>query len=1743
MKRKMIAALLSFVLVTTSVSGLAAAENSFGAGEAVSPAKMHVQEDYTYTQNFENVDSTEQRLRTNIDFNWKFYMGDAAGAADPAFDDSAWRLLNLPHDWSIEGEYSESNPMGPECGYLPAGIGWYRKTLEIPPEWRDGRQLSIEFDGVYRNSEVYVDGIKLGERPYGWVSFAYDLTEQIRDKESVEIAVRVDNSLQPAARWYTGSGIYGHVWLLSTAPVHISRYGTYVTTPKIAETEADVQIENTIINESESTADVAVKTVVYEKDGDTPVASQESRSQMVEPGKEAVVVNTVKVADPLLWDTENPNLYYVKTEILQDGAVVDDSITTFGIRSIEVRSDTGFWLNGKNVKLKGVADHRVVGALGAAPSKNIVKYRIQMLKDMGVNAIRTSHNPQTPEFYELCDEMGMMVMDEIFDGWSKKAEHDYGRYHFAQWWRTDVREWVMRDRNAPSVIMWSIGNETGSKDSNGISALIKTMDTTRPTTGGGVTTGVDVVGINGPSEVVGYQQPNTQKPFVATEAPHTMSVRGMYETQTWYRDGYSNKVFAMDNLTDKEIFQYDWIANPAHKRGFQSSYDNAYVRDSARTNWTLTRDQDWRMGEFRWSGFDYIGEAGYVSGGWPYRIFSGGAADSAMFPKDLYYLYQSMWTEEPMVHILPSWTHPVMEKDTEIPVWVYSNCDEVELIVNGQSMGRKNKQSNWENIQFDWLVPWKEGTVTAVGYNNGEEVSRETLRTAGVPAKISLKSTTDGNLPVDPTFIEQITVSTTDEQGNFYPYGENRAYYYVDGPSYIRAVDNGSPVDVERHTQNNRNAFMGLNKVYLQPTQDTGDILFIAGSILGEKRQIISDHVSIDVEQLALRGNPARKDIAVYYTTDGTEPDLSAQKYEGTFSVELGTTVKAAVYADGKRILLMEETFAEDQGLYWKTESAVEPDIEGSYAAGDAVLTGPSIKLNTAGSGFHDSYVDFANNAGTIEWDSVEAAQAGDYYLSIRYNNGAPLTKTKKLQIIVNGTVQGTQNFPKNGEWMVNWSNVTIPIQLEKGTNTIQLVGKAGEGANIDEIVVLPADQWRLPQEATLGGSASIKDDGSAAIGSQYVDMGNNKGNAAWTVRAPKSGSYPCYLFYSSNKPETPQKNIEIYVNGVLANTFPIVTTGSWNGIWQLAVVPVKLQAGDNTVKIMTPSGGACINALRIYPCKESAATEWKVINSSCVSGSRLGVLKGVPAGVSTDIVEDTAVWGLEEAPNGAYYLKQRESGTYLAYVDGALQLLDNDVDGNAQWKVNGDRELFDYIQHVNTNQKLAIMENGELGVFDASYGVDDDFFTNRAYWAIHNMVDDTVKAPKEVAEGISGIENPEAGATALHLPMVDDGFSVRILSSSDTGIVALDGSIHAPLQNTMVTLVLQVRRAADGSTARTAEFEVMIPGRDDLKESALVVQYGNKATLEVTGKTDVLIDGNGIYGAKVMAGEELTLTFTPVNGPFASAQLNGEDIPFEADGCTYTFTMPNDKTVLRFTFTSVNKDVLETLLEKANEVTDEQLDKLVESVRTKFLAARDNAKSVYENDKATQDEVNEAWKELLDAMHYLSFEEGTKDELKYWLDYADNLNLDNFTPKSQEGYAEALAYAEEIYNDEGETLKAVVEKAAKDLYNAILRLTFKANTETLAAFVEQAQEIATRIDQYMDGAEKDAFEKILPQAEALLEDANAAQKQVDELAEALYKAIQNMRMIPDREALKDLIDTYEALNPADYTEASYAIL
>ena len=1293
-------------------------------GAEVVTMKQNKQDDFTYVESFENYDKTDIRYRAQIDLNWKFLQDDEVDASAKDFDDSSWRLLNLPHDWSIEGEYDQSNPSGGSGGYLPTGIGWYRKTLTIPEEWWDGRQVSIAFDGVFTNSTVYVDGEKVGGMEYGWLSFSCDITEQVQGKDSVVVAVKVDNSVQPAARWYTGSGIYSHVWILSTENIHVAENGTYVTTPadEGGVPTGAMNLETLVKNEGSANADITVRSTVYKKSDNAQVAQVVSSVVTVPAGGDFTVTQTANVTNPQLWDTEHPNLYYIETEILSETTVLDDYITEFGFRAVTYDVN-GLYLNGENIELKGVANHWALGAVGAAQSDNIIRYKIQMMKNMGVNCIRTAHNACPPTFYQLCNEMGMMVLDEFSEGERGKVAGDYATRWFQTYWQRDVEYWIRRDRNHPCVVVWSIGNETGSdNDNTGISDFIHQFDTTRPTTGSAIHYGVDIPGANGQSEPASFTQPVSTLPLIATEAPHTHAVRGVYRTQTWFRGRFSETGSGntIPNLTDSEIFKYDWSSTANGARIWPSDYDNATSQVSVREHWVRTRDEGWRIGEFRWTGFDYLGEANYVLGGWPYRMFHSGAVDTALFEKDMYYLYQSMWLDEPMLRILPSWTHPMMEEGTEIPVWVYSNCEKVELFFNDQSLGLIDRgpvdERDKDSIQFDWLVPYKAGTITAVGYDaDGNEILRESYTTASAPAAITLENATGEELPTDPSWVGQVTVSTVDKDGNFYPYGENRTYYYVSGPAYIKAADNGSPTDTESHVNYNRNAFMGLSKVFVSPTQDSGDILFTAASILGEKRQLTSNLVCIDVQQIALRGNPAKNTFEIYYTLDGSTPTKSSNKYTGAFEVELGTTVKAAVYTAGSDapMFVMEEAFGEDEGMYWQGTGS-SATAENVYSANDAVVTGDTLKKVPYG--YEDVYVDFDNGTGTVEY-TVNAPKAGNYYVAVCYNNGSGTTGNyKTLSVLVNGTSIGNQTFYYNGAWGSFWTYHILNVTLAEGENKIKFDSGTAVGPNLKQISVWAADDVYSASEAVLTGDDTL-DTYISSFDDRAADV-HSGGTITWTVTDKPAGLYNLYFWYST--PNSGLREVSGIVNGeTVAVWAGQKTSPNYGSTWGYCTAEVSIAPGTNTLSVTVPTGGTLVGAMVLEPVKEYTEVSY-VIDASCVEDVRLGAAVTAPILTGTDVMSEDTVWETVTNDSGLIWLVNRASGKLLTCDGTSLSLSDGETDGNAQWQRTGEAENYDYIVHVKSGKILAVDANGNL-ILDVRENYEDsNMTTHRAFWYFH---------------------------------------------------------------------------------------------------------------------------------------------------------------------------------------------------------------------------------------------------------------------------------------------------------------------------------------------------------------------------------------------------------------------------------------
>ncbi|MHA7941572.1 glycoside hydrolase family 2 TIM barrel-domain containing protein [Formosa sp. 3Alg 14/1] len=803
-----------------------------------------------------NASEDVPREKINFDEDWKFSKGDFPTASKSEFDDASWEQLDVPHDWSIKGPFLKTNPAGNVGAYALGGIGWYRKSFTLDKSDANSK-IDIEFGGVYMNSEVWINGNYLGKRPFGYISFNYDLTPFLNFEGENIISVRVDNSKEPSARWFTGSGIYRHVWLVKTQKLHIDRYGVYVTTKSIKNNEAVIELKTAIKNEEADSKDYRLVNEIYTSDN--VLLSSEETTATLASSKEENIVQNITVGNPELWSPESPYLYKVKTKIMVGNTLVDQVETNMGIRDFSFSADNGFTLNGKNIKLKGVNNHSDLGALGAAINDRVLERRLEILKAMGCNAIRTAHNPPSATLLDLCDKMGFMVMDEAFDEWIEswpfgnkvkegKAKYGYHLY-FDEWAEKDLTELIKRDRNHPSIILWSVGNEIpdacfeeGTVRLKRLMSVVREHDNTRPITCGithmhlanesGFASALDVTGYNGGGgSVFMYEKDHETYPerkFVATEVPHTFQTRGEYQSQSWYRGANPlGGIMKVPNLSEEEVFG-------DISKYYSSSYDNSIVRISARDSWKMTRDFSFMSGEFRWTGFDYLGESMF---GWPAKLFNFGVIDMCGFPKDAYYFYQSQWTEEPMVHILPHWNWKGKE-GVKIPVVAYSNCDSVELFLNGESLG---VQSMKDTMDVVWQVPYKAGILEAKGINNGKVVAEKKIETAGDANKIELLADRDV-INAGGKDVVHIEVNILDAEGRFVPKALNNITFKVEGEATILAVDNGDPKSEESFVGNERSAFNGKCLVILKTTKKAGDIKLTASSdgLVGATVQVSS---------------------------------------------------------------------------------------------------------------------------------------------------------------------------------------------------------------------------------------------------------------------------------------------------------------------------------------------------------------------------------------------------------------------------------------------------------------------------------------------------------------------------------------------------------------------------------------------------------------------------------------------------------------------------------------------------------------------------------------------------------------------------------------------------------------------------------------------------------------------------------------------------------------------------------------
>jgi beta-galactosidase len=750
------------------------------------------------------------RVTQSFDADWRFLKSDAPGAEQSAFADDTWRSLSVPHDWSIEGPFDEKAATRGSGGFLPSGVAWYRKHFSLPAN-ASAKRVFIEFDGVMQNSDVWINGHKLGHRPFGYVSFRYELTGHINfgDKSTNVLAVRTDTSAQPASRWYSGAGIYRHVRLIVTDPVHLEQWATFVSTATKSDEPGDfVHVRTSVLNQGATSRNAALRITLIDPDG-KPVATRDVAARSIAAGASAAFEEEIKLTRAKHWDLATPHLYRAVVSVHDGkGATLDDESVTFGIRNVWFVSETGFWLNGKNFKLLGVCLHHDGGAFGAAVPLSIWEYRLNALRELGVNAIRTAHNPPDPGFLDLCDRMGFLVMDELFDCWEvAKNPHDY-HLHFNEWSKIDVRDTVRRDRNHPSVVLYSVGNEI--------------HDTPKEARAKEILAGlVPVFHENDPT------RPVTQALF-RPNVSHD------------YTNGLADLLDVIGtNYRDTELIAA-WKAKPGRKIIGTEQQHN-------RQTWLTLRDSAPEAGQFLWSGIDYLGEAGR----WPTIAAGSGLLDKTGAVKPIGLERQSWWSPKPVVSIVrrtapsqfaqgdpgfvplnrqqvqfPDWS-PTNREPHEENVEVYSNCDSVELLLNDQSLGAK--PLNADASPRTWKVPFAPGVLRAVAKSKDTVVATTELRTAGAPTRIVLSAS---RTKLAPGFEEVavITALVVDANGIVVPNAAPLVSFSATGPGAVVATDSGDNAGHESFQAAERPAFRGRCVAFVRATAATGNIQLTASA-------------------------------------------------------------------------------------------------------------------------------------------------------------------------------------------------------------------------------------------------------------------------------------------------------------------------------------------------------------------------------------------------------------------------------------------------------------------------------------------------------------------------------------------------------------------------------------------------------------------------------------------------------------------------------------------------------------------------------------------------------------------------------------------------------------------------------------------------------------------------------------------------------------------------------------------------
>jgi hypothetical protein len=787
------------------------------------------------------------RIIENINLDWKFLRGDEAKAWYKGLDDSMWRSVTLPHDWSVEEPFSKEHSSG--TGYLPGGLAWYRKTFSLPKEL-EGKRIYITFEGVYNNSQVWCNSYYIGKRPYGYSTFTYDITDfaTFGDVKNV-ISVKVNHKDIADSRWFTGSGIYRDVYITVTDNIHIDKYGVFISTPEVSRVQASVKVNVNILNETEADAEIQIKNIFFSNNNEKIEEVVEVKT--INAGAKLNIDQTITAPNPKLWSPDSPNLYYVLTEVIKEGKVIDHVKTSVGIRWFRFDANKGFFLNDINMKIKGVCVHHDAGCLGAAVPDKVWIRRLEELKEMGCNAIRMSHNPPSSNLLDLCDKMGFLVMDEAFDEWegvkNKWATgHNvyppkhFGYYEdFPEWGEIDIKEMVLRDRNHPSIILWSIGNEVDYPNDPYCHPYFATM------------TGNNDA--NKPVEERAYDpnKPNAERLTTIArrlvkyvkECDITRPVTSALAfPELSNLTGYAEALDVIGYNYKEHLYEEDYI-----------KYENRVIYGSENSSsleaWLAVRDKEYICGQFIWTGIDYLGEAH----GWPIRAAQPGFLDLAGFKKPKYYYRQSLWSEKPMVYlsVMPKedsyqdqsykWNggeaHWNLKAGEQVEVICYTNCEEAELFLNNRSLGTK-KLKDFKEYYLTWSVAFEEGTLKVVGKNSDGRAYNCELCSASKAKKLIMIAK-DTELIANGQDIAHIEIQVMDSNDNLVYLADNEIKLTIEGAGEILGMENGNAQDLEAYSSRKRKPYHGKLISYIRTKTQEGQISVKAEADGLEPAQII----------------------------------------------------------------------------------------------------------------------------------------------------------------------------------------------------------------------------------------------------------------------------------------------------------------------------------------------------------------------------------------------------------------------------------------------------------------------------------------------------------------------------------------------------------------------------------------------------------------------------------------------------------------------------------------------------------------------------------------------------------------------------------------------------------------------------------------------------------------------------------------------------------------------------------------